>query len=288
MKPKAGVSRTELTLMCYQFSTLMSAGVDALRAIEVLKQQTENPRLIDILDSIHRDLSMGRSLAHAFSRFPHYFSPLFVSMVRQGEREGILGEIMLKLAEHLERESSAFGVGLPISEMRVDWDALVGKIRPLVAWLSIVVSVIAVGMAVLWYITLAGFLPAAYLGPNIALLIGLAMLIFALLFLRYRPPKLARCNFCGRPEDLAGALIPGEGVFICTDCIQRSVQVLREHRLAVADAELETVAVAGEEEQPEEFDKRDWQVRGQITYLSDDDTPEEERIKLLPKPEEET
>ncbi len=290
----AGISRIELAIFCRQFSAMLSAGVDAFRGIEVLRQQTDNPRLMEILEGIARDLSLGKSLAHAFSRYPNYFSPLFISMIRQGEREGILGEVLLKLAEHLEREASAFGFGGETTAVaKFDWDLLVEKLRPLVTWLAIVVGAIMVAVASLWYITLVGFLPRSYLGPNIVLLIGLMMLLFALVFLRYKPPQILRCNFCGRPENVAGTLIPGEGVHICADCVQRSVQILREHQLAVADQPVEVAAGVGEEEakgsEREDLPENEklWRPRGQVVYLSDEETPEEERIKILPKPEDE-
>ncbi len=286
-----GISRIELAVFCRQFSAMLSAGVDAYRGIEVLRQQTDNPRLAEILESVAHDLSLGKSLAHAFSRYPNYFSPLFISMVRQGEREGILGEVLLKLAEHLEREASAFGFGGEATMARFDWDTLVEKLRPLVTGLAIVVGAIMVAVAALWYATLAGLLPRPLLGPNIVLLIGLMMLLFALVFLRYRPPQLLRCNFCGRPESIAGTLIPGEGVHICADCVQRSVQILREHQLAVTDQPIETAPIAADEEATETpelpADERLWRPGGKVVYLSDDETPEDERIKILPKPEDE-
>ncbi len=291
MRSAARISRIELAIFCRQFSAMLNAGVDAFRALEVLRQQTENPHFIEILDGIARDLSLGKTLAHAFSRYPNYFSPLFISMVRQGEREGILGEVLLKLAEHLEREASAFGFEGAAAPARLDWDALVEKLRPLVTSLVLVTGIVMVAVAALWYITLIGYLPRGYLGPNIVLLIGLLMLLFALVFLRYKPPQLLRCNFCGRPESVVGTLIPGEGVHICADCVQRSVQILREHQLAVADRPIEVAATAeeGEEEKPAELpeDERLWRPRGQVVYLSDEETPEEERIKILPQPEEE-
>ncbi|MCS7264839.1 MAG: type II secretion system F family protein [Armatimonadetes bacterium] len=296
MKSASGaISRIELAIFCRQFSAMLSAGVDAFRAVEVLRQQTDNPRLMEVLEGISRDLSMGKSLAHAFSRYPNYFSPLFISMIRQGEREGILNEVLLKLAEHLEREATAFGFSSETATVtRFDWDAFVEKLRPLVTWMAIVVGIIMVMVASLWYVTLIGFLPRPYLGPNIVLLIGLMMLLFALVFLRYKPPQLLRCNFCGRPESVAGTLIPGEGVHICADCVQRSVQILREHQLAVADQPVEVAAGVGDDEETKESESKEfpedeklWRPRGQVVYLSDEETPEEERIKILPKPEDE-
>jgi len=286
-----GISRIELAIFCRQFSAMLLAGVDAFRGIEVLRQQTDNPQLAAILESIAQDLSLGRSLSHAFARYPRYFSPLFISLVRQGEREGILGEVMMKLAEHFEREAKAFALAPETTTPRLDWEALVEQLRPLVTWSAIVVGAILVMVAGLWYATLAGSLPLAYLGPNIVLLVGVMMLAFTLLFLRYRPPRLVRCNFCGRPESVAGTLIPGEGVWICADCVQRSVQILREHQAALVDQPLEAAGTGatGEQGVTEELpkDERLWRPRGHTVYLSDEALPEEERIRLLPPPEEE-
>jgi hypothetical protein len=201
----------------------------------------------------------------------------------------MLGEVMLKLAEHLEREAKAFAVTPETAAVRWDWEALVEQLRPLVTWSAIVVGAILVMVAGLWYATLAGLLPLAYLGPNIVLLVGVMMLAFTLLFLRYRPPRLVRCNFCGRPESVAGTLIPGEGVWICADCVQRSVQILREHQAAIADQPLEAVTASEGEPTSEELpkDERLWRPRGQTVYLSDEGLPEEERIRILPPPEDE-
>lgn len=52
--PSGGISRIELAIFCRQFSAMLSAGVDAFRGIEVLRQQTDNPRLVEILDGIAR------------------------------------------------------------------------------------------------------------------------------------------------------------------------------------------------------------------------------------------
>lgn len=285
-----GISRTELAIFCRQFSAILSAGVDAFQGIAVLRKQTDNPQLVAVLDSIAQDLSLGRSLAHAFARFPHYFSPLFISLVRQGEREGILGEIMLKLAEHLEREARVFSLAADTPPASLNWEVFVEQLRPLVLGAALVISTVLLMVAGLWYVTLTGWLPRAYLGPNIVLLIGVMVLALTMVVARYRPPRLVRCNFCGRPESVAGTLIPGEGVWICADCVQRSVQILREHQAALADQPVEVnsprsdAEMATSDTMPQQ--ETLWRPRGQVIYLSDTAPSEDERIKILPKPDE--
>lgn len=239
-------SRRQLATLCRQFSALYSAGVDMLRILKVLRQQAEDERLVEILLSVEKDLRMGRSLAAGFARFPTVFSPLFISMVRQGEREGILDDIMLRLAEHLEREAELESPFLGVGFVRQDGELTFERLRPLIAWLAIIGGIISVCVAGLWYVSIIGLLPARYLGPNISLLVGLLSLSFALVFLRYKPPRVARCSFCGGTEAQVGPLIPGEGVWICEDCIAKSAQMIKEQRLA--EVELRGEPVEAEEE----------------------------------------
>jgi len=67
------------------------------------------------------------------------------------------------------------------------------------------------------------------------------------------------------------------------------VQILREHQAAITDQPLEAVTASEGEPTSEELpkDERLWRPRGQTIYLSDEGLPEEERIRILPPPEDE-
>lgn len=241
------MSRRQLAMLCRQFGVLYSAGVDILRILKVLRQQADDERLVEILLSVERDLRMGRSLAAGLARFPTVFSPMFISMVRQGEREGVLDEIMFRLADHLEREAE-LELSFPVAAVsRQDIELTFERMRPLLVWLTIICGVISVAIAGLWYVSIVGIVPVRYLGPNISLLVGVLSLSFALVFLRYKPPQIARCSFCGGIEAQVGPLIPGEGVWICEGCIAKSAQMLKEHKLAELEAHGGPVEAEAEE-----------------------------------------
>ncbi|MFQ6099119.1 MAG: type II secretion system F family protein, partial [Armatimonadota bacterium] len=101
------ISNAEMALFCRQFGSLVHAEVNILQVLESLKAQTEKPYFREVIDSIRRDLEMGRPLATAFSRYPQSFSPFFISMVRQGELEGELDKAFMMLAEHFETRMGA-------------------------------------------------------------------------------------------------------------------------------------------------------------------------------------
>ena len=36
------------------------------------------------------------------------------------------------------------------------------------------------------------------------------------------------CSFCGKPQEMAGRLIAGNGVYICDRCVELCMNILRE------------------------------------------------------------
>jgi general secretion pathway protein F len=76
----------------------LSALVEQLREI----RGRENP-LADIMEQVANDVNSGSTLAGALSKHPNAFSNLFVNMVAAGETSGTLEEVLLRLAEILEK-----------------------------------------------------------------------------------------------------------------------------------------------------------------------------------------
>jgi len=72
--------------------------------LEVLVDQTENPRLKQVLAFMHQDIKEGASLHEAFSKHPRVFSPLYCSMIRAGETSGALPEVLNRLTFIIEHE----------------------------------------------------------------------------------------------------------------------------------------------------------------------------------------
>lgn len=99
------VKTTELIMFTKQFRTLTRAGVPMLDMLQVLENQTENPRFKRIITIIRQDISEGASLYDAFRRHPAMFSQLYCSMVRAGEASGALGRILERLIYVLEHEN---------------------------------------------------------------------------------------------------------------------------------------------------------------------------------------
>ena len=100
------VSPEELTVMTRQLSTMVSSGMSLLRALYVLEEQQENPKLKDAFSSVRKDVEAGLSLSDALGRHPDIFNELYVAMVQAGETGGILEDTLKRVADQLEKDAS--------------------------------------------------------------------------------------------------------------------------------------------------------------------------------------
>ncbi len=220
------IGRKELAMLCRQFAGMLEAGMDLLRIIEVFREQTDLANLRSLLDSIEKDVRLGRLLSTAMGRFPEVFSPFFVGMIRQGEREDALEEVFIRLAEHLETETDLDVGFVEETPGRFEMHYLIDRVWILLFWLFISVALVSIGIAVLWYITNADMAPRTSLGPNICLLVGVFLLTSALLFSRFKPLRHRTCLFCGRTKDQVERLVIGIGAAICDLCIRQQHDLL--------------------------------------------------------------
>ncbi|HEX4719935.1 MAG TPA: type II secretion system F family protein [Thermoleophilaceae bacterium] len=100
------VKADELTVMTRQFSTMVSSGMSMLRALYVLEDQQENPKLKDAISQVRKDVEAGLALSDALARHPDIFNELYVAMVAAGETGGILEETLKRVADQLEKDAS--------------------------------------------------------------------------------------------------------------------------------------------------------------------------------------
>ncbi|MBS3756936.1 MAG: type II secretion system F family protein [Desulfobacterales bacterium] len=100
----SGVKIPDLIIFSKQFKTLFTSGIPMTRLMEILEQQTDNPRLKKTAAKIGEDIQAGMSLTAAFQRHPRVFSTLYCSMIQAGEESGRLGEVINRLIYLLEHE----------------------------------------------------------------------------------------------------------------------------------------------------------------------------------------
>jgi type IV pilus assembly protein PilC len=98
------VKARDLAIFSRQFATMIHAGLPLTKCLSILVQQTSNQGFKKVIEQIQRDVESGQPLSSALARHPKAFSGLFVSMVKAGETGGILDDVLMRLADHLEKE----------------------------------------------------------------------------------------------------------------------------------------------------------------------------------------
>jgi type IV pilus assembly protein PilC len=103
------VKLTSLVVFSRQFATMIDAGINILKCLDILENQMKDPVLKAVVGETRRDVVGGASLTEALSKHPRVFSKLFVSMIKAAEVGGILDQILDRLATFLEKEQEITG-----------------------------------------------------------------------------------------------------------------------------------------------------------------------------------
>src|SRR5215216_2862839 len=104
LAPFKGIRLGDLVVFSRQLATMINAGLPIVRALYILSEQTENPKLVDVVVAVRKDVEAGSSLSEALEKHPETFSRLYTEMVKAGEIGGILDGVLLRLADQLERD----------------------------------------------------------------------------------------------------------------------------------------------------------------------------------------
>jgi type IV pilus assembly protein PilC len=93
----------DIALFCRQFSFVLSAGINILRALEIAKEQTENKRLKKMMEKVFEDVQRGQALSEAM-RTHKELPEMLINMIEVGEASGTLDRIMDRMASYYDKE----------------------------------------------------------------------------------------------------------------------------------------------------------------------------------------
>lgn len=98
------VSFNEIVTLTRQLATMVGAGLTLSESVDILYEQEDNQRLKKALEEVSDSIKGGLTLAQALSRHHDIFPPLYVNLVKSGEASGKLDEVLLKMADSLEKD----------------------------------------------------------------------------------------------------------------------------------------------------------------------------------------
>lgn len=99
-------SKKDISIFCRQFHTMLNAGVNIVKSLDIIEKQTENKKLKQAIFRIHEDLQKGLSLSESMEEHSRVFPELLINMVEVGETSGELDIVMEKMATHFEKENN--------------------------------------------------------------------------------------------------------------------------------------------------------------------------------------
>ena len=96
------LSAPDLALVTRQLATLIQSGIPIEQALSAAAQQTDKPRVRNMLIAIRAKVMEGHTLADSLGEFPRAFPRLYRSTVAAGEHAGHLDLVLNRLADYTE------------------------------------------------------------------------------------------------------------------------------------------------------------------------------------------
>jgi general secretion pathway protein F len=97
------ILRSEMTRFCRTMGTMVQAGVPLLRSISLGEQLLVNTVLKEAMAPLHHEIKVGHSMSNFF-RTHQPFPARMGTMLRIAEEQGSIGEGLISLGDHFERE----------------------------------------------------------------------------------------------------------------------------------------------------------------------------------------
>ena len=94
----------DLSIRCRQFSAMLNAGINVVKCLDVLCQQTSNAKVKNILESVMQDVRKGFSLHQAMGNQGNAFPFYLISSIESGEESGTLDAVMNRMSEYFEKQ----------------------------------------------------------------------------------------------------------------------------------------------------------------------------------------
>jgi general secretion pathway protein F len=103
MARRGRITQDDLAIVTRELATLVRAGLPLDRSMEILIGLAEKQSVADLLSTIRNEVRGGAALSKALDQHRDVFSRFYINMVKAGEVGGALGNVLLRLADFMER-----------------------------------------------------------------------------------------------------------------------------------------------------------------------------------------
>ncbi|PJE63845.1 hypothetical protein COU89_01190 [Candidatus Roizmanbacteria bacterium CG10_big_fil_rev_8_21_14_0_10_45_7] len=102
-KSKLKLSFGQLVDFTRQLGIMINAGLSIVDALSIIIRQNRDPRYHGIAVRIQDRIKSGGSFSDGLKEFPDTFQNFYVALIRAGESSGKLDDVLMRLAENLEK-----------------------------------------------------------------------------------------------------------------------------------------------------------------------------------------
>lgn len=104
-----GVKVKNLALFTRLLASLLKANIPLVEALSAIAKQTPDPFFSNSISDIRDQVNEGTAFHNALRSYPKIFDSAFTSLCEAGEASGKLDQILLRLADLMERRASLSG-----------------------------------------------------------------------------------------------------------------------------------------------------------------------------------
>ena len=98
------VSFNDIVEFTRQLAIMLNAGLTLIDCFAILEKQITKEGMLSIIHTIQKEVLAGNTFSKALQRYPQYFPNLYIALVKSGEASGKMSDILLKLADNLEKQ----------------------------------------------------------------------------------------------------------------------------------------------------------------------------------------
>src|SRR3989344_2440583 len=93
-----------MTRFCGNIATLMAAGISINKALTVTSETVNNIVYKKLIGELERQISEGEKISQAIAKYPDYFPPFVVQMIKVGEDTGKLDKTLVDIVNFYQKE----------------------------------------------------------------------------------------------------------------------------------------------------------------------------------------
>lgn len=99
------ISSKDKVTFTRSLATLIEAGLPLSQSLHTIVDQTQNPKMRQVVQDIIVSVEGGHSLGDSFAKHPQVFDRIFLALIRAGEISGTLDKALRRIADQQEKDA---------------------------------------------------------------------------------------------------------------------------------------------------------------------------------------